>query len=30
MEGVEFAVKEMKTETAPSPDGFPMVFYKNF
>jgi hypothetical protein len=27
---VEQALKDMKTETAPGPDGFPVVFYKKF
>lgn len=30
MEEVERAVKEMKPNTAPSPDGFPIGFYKKF
>jgi hypothetical protein len=30
MEEVERALKEMRTETAPGPDGFPVVFYKKF
>jgi hypothetical protein len=30
MEKVEFAIQEMKIETASGPDGFPYVFYKKF
>jgi hypothetical protein len=30
LEKVESALKEMKTETAPGPDGFPMIFFKKF
>jgi hypothetical protein len=30
MEDVEKAVREMKTKTAPRPDGFPVIFYKKF
>jgi hypothetical protein len=30
MEEVERALKEMRTETAPGPDGFLVVFYKKF
>jgi hypothetical protein len=30
MEEVERALKEMRTETTPGPDGFPIVFYKKF
>jgi hypothetical protein len=26
-EEIEFAIKYMKTNTAPGPDGFPLVFY---
>jgi hypothetical protein len=28
LEEVENAMKEMKTETAPGPDGFPVIFFK--
>jgi hypothetical protein len=30
MEDVEKAIREMKTKTAPRPDGFPVIFYKKF
>ena len=30
MEEIEFAVKTMKTNTAPGPDGFSVQFYKEF
>ena len=30
VEEVEAAIKDMKTETAPGPDGFPVIFYKKF
>jgi hypothetical protein len=29
-EEIEFAIKDMKTNTAPGPDGFPVAFYKEF
>jgi hypothetical protein len=28
MEEIERAIKDIKTETTPGPDGFPVVFYK--
>jgi hypothetical protein len=30
VEEVEHALEEMKTETAPEPDDFPVIFYKKF
>ena len=30
MEELEFALKEMKSNSAPGPDGFPTLFFKEF
>jgi hypothetical protein len=30
IEETERALNEMRTETTPEPDGFPVVFYKKF